>query len=100
MTMSVYTDYLEQIEARKGQGLHPKPIEDAELVEALPLGQSIGRADEYVGQDGRPTAMSVAHDAAKMFARCLVWCIESEVLPMVTQVEALLSDSDVFNGGS
>jgi aconitate hydratase 2/2-methylisocitrate dehydratase len=33
--MSVYTDYLEQIEARKGQGLHPKPIEDAELVEAL-----------------------------------------------------------------
>ena len=35
MTMSVYTDYLEQIEARKGQGLHPKPIEDAELVEAL-----------------------------------------------------------------
>jgi len=35
MTMSVYTEYLEQIEARKGQGLHPKPIEDAELVEAL-----------------------------------------------------------------
>ena len=72
----------------------------AELVEALPLGQSIGRADEYVGQDGRPTAMSVAHDAATMFARCLVWCIESEVLPMVTQVEALLSDADVFNGVS
>ncbi|MDC3307219.1 bifunctional aconitate hydratase 2/2-methylisocitrate dehydratase [bacterium] len=36
--MSVYTDYLEQIETRKGQGLHPKPIEDAELVEAL-IGQ-------------------------------------------------------------
>lgn len=33
--MSLYTDYLEQIEARKGQGLHPKPIEDAPLVEAL-----------------------------------------------------------------
>ena len=33
--MSVTTDYLEEIEARKQQGLHPKPIEDAELVEAL-----------------------------------------------------------------
>ena len=33
--MTVYTDYLEQIEKRKEQGLHPKPIEDAELVEAL-----------------------------------------------------------------
>ncbi|MEP1144505.1 MAG: bifunctional aconitate hydratase 2/2-methylisocitrate dehydratase [Henriciella sp.] len=33
--MSLYTDYLEQIEARKGQGLHPKPIEDAPLVDAL-----------------------------------------------------------------
>ena len=35
--MSLYTDYLEQIETRKGQGLHPKPIEEAELVEALIL---------------------------------------------------------------
>ena len=33
--MSLYTDYLEEIETRKGQGLHPKPIEDAEFVEAL-----------------------------------------------------------------
>jgi aconitate hydratase 2/2-methylisocitrate dehydratase len=33
--VSIYTDYLEQIETRKGQGLHPKPIEDADLVEAL-----------------------------------------------------------------
>ena len=33
--MSLYTDYLAQIETRRGQGLHPKPIEDADLVEAL-----------------------------------------------------------------
>jgi len=33
--MSLYTDYLDQIETRKGQGLHPKPIEDAEMVECL-----------------------------------------------------------------
>ncbi|MEO1305525.1 MAG: bifunctional aconitate hydratase 2/2-methylisocitrate dehydratase [Pseudomonadota bacterium] len=33
--MSLYETYLEEIEARKQQGLHPKPIEDAALVEAL-----------------------------------------------------------------
>jgi aconitate hydratase 2/2-methylisocitrate dehydratase len=33
--MSLYTDYLEQIETRRTQGLHPKPIEDAPLVEEL-----------------------------------------------------------------
>lgn len=30
--MSLYTDYLNEIENRKGQGLHPKPIEDGALV--------------------------------------------------------------------
>ncbi len=33
--MSLYTDYLEQIEARRAQGLNPKPVEDAALVEEL-----------------------------------------------------------------
>jgi len=33
--MSLYNDYLAQIEDRKEQGLHPKPIEDAEFVEVL-----------------------------------------------------------------
>ena len=33
--MSLYTDYLEEIAARKEQGLNPKPIEDAPLVEEL-----------------------------------------------------------------
>ncbi|MHA7775947.1 bifunctional aconitate hydratase 2/2-methylisocitrate dehydratase [Roseibium sp. M-1] len=33
--MSLYSDYLKEIEARKGQGLHPKPIEDAALVEEI-----------------------------------------------------------------
>jgi len=33
--MSLYEDYLKQIEARKEQGLHPKPIEDGDMVEAL-----------------------------------------------------------------
>ncbi|CUA93900.1 bifunctional aconitate hydratase 2/2-methylisocitrate dehydratase [Pannonibacter indicus] len=30
--MSLYADYLAEIETRKGQGLHPKPIEDAALL--------------------------------------------------------------------
>ncbi|MED5369682.1 MAG: bifunctional aconitate hydratase 2/2-methylisocitrate dehydratase [Myxococcota bacterium] len=33
--MSLYTAYLEEIEQRKAEGLHPKPIEDADMVEVL-----------------------------------------------------------------
>ena len=33
--MSLYTDYLTEIETRKKQGLHPKPIEDGALVDEI-----------------------------------------------------------------
>jgi len=33
--VGIYTDYLDEIETRKTEGLHAKPIEDADLVEAL-----------------------------------------------------------------
>ena len=33
--MSIYTDYINEIEERKGQGLHPKPIDGAELVSEI-----------------------------------------------------------------
>lgn len=33
--MSLYTDYLEEIETRKAEGLSPKPIDAADLVEEL-----------------------------------------------------------------
>ena len=33
--MSLYSEYLQEIETRKEQGLHPKPIEDAALVAEL-----------------------------------------------------------------
>ncbi|HEY0213517.1 MAG TPA: bifunctional aconitate hydratase 2/2-methylisocitrate dehydratase [Paenirhodobacter sp.] len=33
--MSLYTDYLAEIETRKGNGLHPKPIDDGALVQEL-----------------------------------------------------------------
>ena len=33
--MSLYTDYLSEIETRKEQGLHPKPIDDGALVKEI-----------------------------------------------------------------
>lgn len=33
--MSKYTEYLQEIEERKGQGLHPKPIDGAELLSEI-----------------------------------------------------------------
>ncbi|NJB38035.1 bifunctional aconitate hydratase 2/2-methylisocitrate dehydratase [Croceivirga sp. JEA036] len=33
--MSIYQDYLKEIEERKAQGLHPKPIDDGELLSAI-----------------------------------------------------------------
>ena len=44
--MSLYTDYLAQIQTRKEQGLHPKPIETAELVAEL-IGQITDINHEY-----------------------------------------------------
>lgn len=33
--MNTYSDYIKEIEERKAQGLHPKPIEDAELLSEI-----------------------------------------------------------------
>ncbi|HBQ48786.1 MAG TPA: bifunctional aconitate hydratase 2/2-methylisocitrate dehydratase, partial [Hyphomonas atlantica] len=44
--MNIYTTYLDEIETRKIQGLHPKPIEDAELVDAL-VAQILDPAHEH-----------------------------------------------------
>jgi aconitate hydratase 2 / 2-methylisocitrate dehydratase len=33
--MNIYNDYLKEIEERKGQGLHPKPIDGAELLSQI-----------------------------------------------------------------
>ncbi|MBU2998030.1 bifunctional aconitate hydratase 2/2-methylisocitrate dehydratase [Cellulophaga baltica] len=33
--MNIYKDYLQEIEERKGQGLHPKPIDGKELLSAI-----------------------------------------------------------------
>jgi aconitate hydratase 2/2-methylisocitrate dehydratase len=44
--MSLYSDYLAQIADRQQQGLHPKPIEDADLVEAL-IAQILDEGHEH-----------------------------------------------------
>ncbi|MGP3372690.1 hypothetical protein ACTVFP_23715, partial [Escherichia coli] len=33
--MSLYLEYLQEIESRKGQGLHPKPIDDGNLLSEI-----------------------------------------------------------------
>lgn len=47
--MSLYTDYLTEIETRKTAGLHPKPIDDGALVQELiaqiETSDSLHRAD-------------------------------------------------------
>ncbi|MGX9350036.1 bifunctional aconitate hydratase 2/2-methylisocitrate dehydratase [Shimia sp. W99] len=44
--MSLYTDYLKEIDARKEQGLHPKPIDDGALVKEL-VAQIKDEANEH-----------------------------------------------------
>jgi len=50
--MSLYTDYLEEIETRKAQGLHPKPVEDGALTEEIiALIQDAGSAHRKAALD-------------------------------------------------
>ena len=44
--MSAYAEYLQEIETRKGQGLHPKPVEDAALAAEL-IAQIIDPGHEH-----------------------------------------------------
>ncbi|GAA4165184.1 bifunctional aconitate hydratase 2/2-methylisocitrate dehydratase [Chryseobacterium ginsenosidimutans] len=44
--MNIYQDYLQEIEERKNQGLHPKPIDSAELLSEI-IAQIKDTANEY-----------------------------------------------------
>lgn len=44
--MNIYQDYIQEIEERKAQGLHPKPIDSAELLSAI-IEQIKDTANEY-----------------------------------------------------
>ena len=47
--MNLYNEYIKEIEERKGQGLHPKPIDSAELlseiIEQIKEAESSNRKD-------------------------------------------------------
>ncbi len=47
--MTLYSDYLNEIETRKGEGLHPKPIDDGALVAEL-ISQIKDTASEHRGE--------------------------------------------------
>jgi aconitate hydratase 2/2-methylisocitrate dehydratase len=44
--MNIYQDYIQEIEERKTQGLHPKPIDSAELLSEI-IAQIKDTANEY-----------------------------------------------------
>ncbi|VXC50973.1 MULTISPECIES: bifunctional aconitate hydratase 2/2-methylisocitrate dehydratase [Chryseobacterium] len=44
--MNIYQDYIQEIEERKAQGLHPKPIDGADLLSAI-IAQIKDTANEY-----------------------------------------------------
>ena len=44
--MSIYKDYIKEIEERKTQGLHPKPIDGAELLSEI-ISQIKDSENEY-----------------------------------------------------
>ena len=44
--MNIYQDYIQEIEERKAQGLHPKPIDRAEVLSAI-IEQIKDTANEY-----------------------------------------------------
>lgn len=50
--MNIYKEYIKEIEERKGQGLHPKPIDGAELLSTI-IGQikDLGNADREESVD-------------------------------------------------
>lgn len=101
--MSLYTDYLAQIETRKGQGLHPQPIEDAELVEAL-LAQIIEPGHEHRADSLRfliSNTLPGTTSAAAVKARFLKGVVTgATVVPEITPAFALELLSHMKGGPS
>ena len=45
--MNIYDKYLEEIKQRKTQGLHPKPIDNSELLDQIKLFQTFDKKNFY-----------------------------------------------------
>ena len=76
--MNIYKDYLKEIEERKEQGLHPKPIDSAELLNAI-IAQikdknNVYRADslQFFIYNTLPGTTSAA-GAKAQFLNCLLY---------------------------
>ena len=86
--MSLYTAYLEEIEARKAQDLHPKPIEDAalvaELIEQIKDADNEHRADslQFFIYNTLPGTTSAADVKAKFLKEIILGeAVVAEITP-------------------
>lgn len=76
--MSLYTDYLKEIEARKEQDLHPKPIDDgalvAELIEQIKDSDNAHRETSFSSSSTTPCPAPPARPASRRpFSRRSSW---------------------------
>ena len=82
--MKLYADYLSEIEKRKEQGLHPKPIEDAalvaELIEQIKDREHEHRKDslEFLIYNTLPGTTSAAGEKAKFLKEIILGELEIE----------------------
>ncbi|MBA4207035.1 MULTISPECIES: bifunctional aconitate hydratase 2/2-methylisocitrate dehydratase [Pannonibacter] len=101
--MSLYTDYLAEIEARKGQGLHPKPIEDAallaEVIANIKDTGSAHRADslQFFIYNTIPGTTSAAGEKSRFLKEII---LGTEVVPEISRAFAFELLSHMKGGPS
>ncbi len=93
--MSRYTEYLNEIEKRKGQGLHPKPIDDAILLSEV-IGQIKDVTNEYRKDSLNffiynvlPGTTSAAHVKAQFLKEIVLGKIQVEEITPTFALEQL-----------
>lgn len=101
--MSLYTDYLAEIETRKGQGLHPKPIEDAallaEVIANIKDTGSAHRADslQFFIYNTIPGTTSAAGEKSRFLKEII---LGTEVVPEISRAFAFELLSHMKGGPS
>lgn len=101
--MSLYSDYLTEIETRKGQGLHPKPIDDGalleEIIEQIGKKDSEHRADclQFFIYNTLPGTTSAAGVKAKFLKKII---LGETVVPEITPAFAFELLSHMKGGPS
>ncbi|WP_430514020.1 bifunctional aconitate hydratase 2/2-methylisocitrate dehydratase [Pannonibacter phragmitetus] len=101
--MSLYNDYLAEIETRKGQGLHPKPIEDAallaEVIANIKDTGSAHRADslQFFIYNTIPGTTSAAGEKSRFLKEII---LGTEVVPEISRAFAFELLSHMKGGPS